>query len=66
MEASTALNWLIVIALGCVVAVLVLGVVSMFRGGEFNRKYGNIFMRWRVGLQGFVVVLLLLLWLVNH
>ena len=66
MDASTVVNVLIMVALVGVVAALLLGVISMFRGGEFNRKYGNVFMRWRVGLQGLVVVLLLLFWLVNR
>jgi len=66
MEASTVINVLIVIALIGVVGVLLLGVVSMLRGGEFNKKYGNRLMRWRVGFQAGVVVLILLLWLVNH
>ena len=34
--------------------------VSMFRGGEFNRKYGNILMRCRVISQGATVALLAL------
>jgi hypothetical protein len=33
------------------VAVLLLGLVSFFRGGAFNAKYSNVLMRWRVGLQ---------------
>lgn len=48
-------------ALG-VLAVLFTGVIAMARGGEFNRKYGNVLMRWRVILQ-FAVVLLVLLYL---
>ena len=52
-------------ALVAVLAVLFTGIVSMFRGGEFNRKHANKMMRWRVGLQGLAVVIILLIWLVN-
>ncbi len=43
---------LMFIALASVLATLVIGVVGMARGGEFNRKYGNKLMRMRVVLQG--------------
>ena len=66
MEAATILTWLVYAGLAAVVGVLLLGVVAMLRGGEFNRRYGNILMRWRVGLQAAVVGLLLLLWLLNR
>ena len=45
-------------ALLAVLAVLFTGIVSMFRGGEFNRKYGNKLMRWRVALQALAVLLI--------
>jgi hypothetical protein len=45
-------------ALVAVLAVLFTGIVSMFRGGEFNRKYGNKLMRWRVALQALAVLLI--------
>ncbi len=44
-----------------VLAVLGVGVISMLRGGEFNRKYGNKLMQLRVLLQFAVVMLLLFL-----
>ncbi|MBI3418816.1 MAG: twin transmembrane helix small protein [Proteobacteria bacterium] len=40
--------------------VLILGVVSMAKGGEFNRKYGNKLMRWRVGLQALALTFFVL------
>ena len=43
------------------VGVLFTGIVSMFRGGEFNRRYGNKLMRARVTLQFITLVLLALL-----
>lgn len=39
-------------AMAAVLAVLVIGIVSMIRGGPFNEKYGNRLMRARVMLQG--------------
>ncbi len=50
---------LIVLALLAALAVLMTGVLSMAKGGAFNRKYSNILMRWRVALQ-FLAVLLIL------
>lgn len=51
---------LIILSLISVVAVLLLGIVSMIKGGEFNKKYGNKLMWLRVGLQAFTIVLLTL------
>jgi len=59
MEAVQAIfPMLIVIALVAVVIVLFTGVVSMLRGGKFNKQYGNKLMRLRVGLQGLAVLLI--------
>ncbi len=52
---------LLIIVLVLVVGILFLGLFSMARGGEFNRKYGNIFMRLRVGAQLVAVALVLVL-----
>ncbi|HCP00297.1 MAG: hypothetical protein CL573_02770 [Alphaproteobacteria bacterium] len=55
------LSILLAASLVAVVFVLVLGLVAMARGGEFNRNYGNKLMRARVALQGLAVMLFLLL-----
>ena len=55
-----ALAIILAIALAGVVLALVVGVIAMARGGEFNRTHGNTMMRLRVGLQGLAVVLVLL------
>ncbi len=47
-------------AMLAVVAVLFAGLFAMAKGGEFNRKYGNKLMRWRVVLQGSAIILFLL------
>ena len=59
MEAVQAIfPMLIVVSLVAVLIVLLTGVVSMLRGGRFNKQYGNKLMRLRVGLQGVAVVLI--------
>lgn len=50
----------IIIAGVATIAVLFLGLFSMARGGEFNRKYGNLFMRFRVLFQAITIALVLL------
>lgn len=55
--------YLILILMFAVVGALVAGVVLMMRGGEANRKYGNRLMVARVSLQGLVILLLGLLFL---
>ncbi|HEY7689738.1 MAG TPA: twin transmembrane helix small protein [Dongiaceae bacterium] len=44
----------------CTIAVLFLGLFSMAKGGEFNRKYGNLLMRLRVSLQAITVLLVII------
>ncbi len=39
-------------------SVLVVGVISMVRGGEFNKRNANKLMRARVVLQGITLALL--------
>ena len=47
----------IVAAMIAAVGALLLGLVSMAKGGEFNRKYGNKLMRLRIVLQGLAILL---------
>lgn len=39
------------LAMLAVIGILVLGILGFAKGGEFNKKYGNKLMRWRVILQ---------------
>jgi ABC-type anion transport system duplicated permease subunit len=48
------------IALLGVVAILLFGIGSFAKGGEFSKKYSNKAMQWRIAAQ-FVAVLLILL-----
>ncbi len=48
---------LIFLAMGATLAILLAGIVTMARGGAFNRKYGNRLMRLRVIFQGVAILL---------
>lgn len=45
-------------ALIATVVALLMGLVSMARGGAFNTRYGNLFMRLRVAIQLGAVLLI--------
>jgi hypothetical protein len=53
-----ALNLLIIAALVATLVVLVLGLRSMSKGGEYDREHAEKFMWERIGLQALVVLLL--------
>ncbi len=56
----------ITVAIAClaVLAVLLFGIYSFGRGGEFNRRNGNRLMRWRIIAQAVAIVLVVLfVWL---
>ena len=56
----TFVNALIAIAVVAVVVTLLYGVITMARGGEGAKAKSNVIMRWRVGLQAFAIVVLLI------
>lgn len=56
---------LAILAVISVVAVLLLGIASMMKGGELNKKYGNKLMIARVALQASAVFLLMSLWIAS-
>ncbi len=51
---------LVVAAMVATVVTLGMGVVSMARGGEYDRQHGTQLMGWRVALQGITLLLLAL------
>jgi hypothetical protein len=54
-------NLMVGIGIGAVTIVLLLGLINMLRGGNPNRS--QRLMRWRVGLQFAVIVIIIgLLW----
>ena len=50
----------LIVAMLLVLAVLGMGIFSMTKGGEFNKKYGNKLMQARVVMQGVALALLAL------
>jgi len=59
-------NIIVVLLLLAVVGVLVAGVVLMGVGGKANAKYGNTLMVARVALQGLVLLVLALMFMVGN
>ena len=53
------LTLLIMLALAATVCALGAGIVSMMRGGEYDRRHGTQLMFARVGFQAIAFVLLL-------
>lgn len=50
-------NIALIICMAAVLGVLIVGIVSMVKGGEFNKKYGNKLMQARVMLQGLALLM---------
>lgn len=46
-----------IVAMLLTLAILIVGMVSMTKGGEFNAKYGNKLMKARVIMQGVALAL---------
>ena len=61
----TGLSIMLALALAAVLGVLIVGVLGMLKGGEFNRKYGNKLMQLRVLLQGVALVMIVLFLLLS-
>ena len=54
-------NFIGFILLGSVAIVLVLGIYTLFKGGDTSKKYSNKLMQLRVLLQFFAVIILVLM-----
>ena len=54
------LPYAIFIVLFSVLLVLFIGIISLLRGGDFNKRWSNKLMRARVILQGLAILLILL------
>ena len=52
---------IIIFLLFAIVGVLIAGVVLMGIGGKANEKYANTLMTARVGLQGLIILLLVIM-----
>lgn len=57
---NTVFIILMAIAMLATLIVLIIGIVAMLKGGEFNKKYGNKLMNARVILQGVALLFLAL------
>lgn len=55
------LSILLFVAVGLTLAVLVAGIVSMARGGEFNRRNANRLMRFRVAFQAIAILIVVII-----
>lgn len=58
--ADDPLFWLMSLSVLIVLGILMWGIGSFGKGGEYNRKNANKIMRWRVGAQFVAVVMILL------
>lgn len=58
--ANDPLFILVAIAVLIVLAILMFGIGTFGKGGDFNRKYANKIMRWRIIAQAIAVALILL------
>lgn len=64
MLADDPLFYVVAAATVAVLIVLMIGIGGFARGGEFNRKYANRIMRWRILAQALAIALILLfVWL---
>ncbi len=48
---QNSFSWLVILAVAATFAVLVMGMISMIKGGSFNARYGNRLMRLRIVTQ---------------
>lgn len=55
--ANSFLFYSVLMALGATFLALVFGLFSLFKGGEFNARFGNKAMQWRILLQGIAIIL---------
>ncbi|MEL6685746.1 MAG: twin transmembrane helix small protein [Pseudomonadota bacterium] len=54
------LFWLMTLSVAIVAGILLWGMGSFGKGGEYNRKNANKIMRWRIGAQLAAVVMILI------
>lgn len=64
--ANSFLFFGVLIALGATFLALVFGLFSLLKGGEFNAKYGNKAMQWRILLQAIAIILFTLMLIIGR
>jgi len=57
---------LLIIAMALTLGVLLLGVFSMARGGDYDKRNASRFMRWRVIMQGIAILLFVIFMMTWH
>jgi hypothetical protein len=58
--ANDPLFWAMSASVLVVLGILMWGIGSFGKGGDYNRKHANKIMRWRIGAQFFAVVMILI------
>jgi hypothetical protein len=58
---ETLIIILLVISMLVVLAIMVMGLFALAKGGDFHKQHGNRLMQWRVNAQGVAIFLVLLL-----
>jgi hypothetical protein len=58
---NNLLPTLVIVSMLITLSILVFGVITMLRGGDFNKRNGNKLMRARVIMQGVTLVLVVLM-----
>lgn len=56
---------MMIVAMFAAFGSLAVGILSMVKGGDFNKKHGNKLMQARVGLQGCALLFLMLAWMTS-
>jgi len=59
--AEDPLFWVTLVAVAAVLIILMFGIGTFGKGGDFNRKHANRIMRWRIGAQFVAVILIVAL-----
>lgn len=62
----SGLYYLVVIAILLTLTVLMIGLGSFLKGGEFNKKYANKLMRLRIVMQAIAIILILIFVALNR
>lgn len=52
------LFWFMALSVAAVLVILMMGIGTFGKGGEFNRKHANKIMRWRIGAQLLAVIMI--------
>lgn len=48
--------YVLIAAIVCTTASLIFGLATLFKGGEFSKKYSNKAMQWRVTFQALALL----------